>query len=45
MENTTERKGVKIETPVHQILKKYCDKRGLKIQKYLEMLIINNCSE
>ena len=45
METEPIKKGVKIDTPIHEILKKYCDKRGLKIQKFLEMLIVNNCSE
>ena len=40
-----ERMSVKILTPIHLQLKEFCDKKGLKIQKFLEILIINNCKE
>ena len=30
---------------VHEVLKKYCDKRGLKIYKFLESLIIEKCKD
>jgi hypothetical protein len=38
-------KNLKISKDVHQILKTYCDKKGIKIYKFLENLIIDNCSE
>jgi len=38
-------KNIKIDPKVHEILKKYCDKRGMKIYKFLENLIIQNCQE
>jgi hypothetical protein len=38
-------KNLKIDESVHNQLKKYCDKNGLKIYKFLEKLIIENCKE
>ena len=38
-------KNIKIDPKVHEILKNYCDKRGLKIYKFLEQLIIEKCKE
>jgi hypothetical protein len=38
-------KNLKIDKDVHNILKKYCDKRGLKMYKFLEGLIIEKCEE
>jgi hypothetical protein len=38
-------KNLKISEESHTILKKYCMKKGLKIHKFLENLIIENCSE
>jgi hypothetical protein len=38
-------KNLKIDTEVHEILKKYCDKRGIKMYKFLENLIIERCKE
>jgi hypothetical protein len=38
-------KNLKISEESHAILKKYCMKKGLKIHKFLESLIIENCSE
>jgi hypothetical protein len=38
-------KNIKISPEVHEILKKYCDKRGIKIYKFLENLIIEKCKE
>ena len=29
----------------YDILKKYCDKRGIKIYKFLENLIVEKCKE
>jgi uncharacterized protein with GYD domain len=36
-------KNIKISEDVHKILKKYCDKKGIKIYKFLENLIKENC--
>jgi len=38
-------KNLKISEETHSILKKHCMKKGLKIHKFLENLIIENCSE
>lgn len=38
-------KNLKIDEVVHNQLKKYCDKNGLKIYKFLEKLIMENCKE
>jgi hypothetical protein len=38
-------KNIKIDPAVHEILKKYCEKRGLKIYKFLEKLIVETCKE
>ena len=33
-------KNLKIDEDVHNVLKKYCDKRGIKMYKFLENLIL-----
>ena len=38
-------KNLKIDKDVHDVLKKYCDKRGIKMYKFLERLIIEKCKE
>lgn len=38
-------KNLKISVESHSILKKYCEKNGLKIHKFLERLIEENCKE
>ncbi len=38
-------KNLKISVETHEILKKYCDKRGIKIYRFLENLIIEKCKE
>jgi hypothetical protein len=38
-------KNLKISVESHEILKKYCDKKGIKIYKFLENLIIEKCKE
>jgi len=38
-------KNLKISPEAHLILKKYCDKRGIKIYKFLENLIFEKCKE
>lgn len=36
-------KNLKISIETHTILKNYCEKRGLKMYKFLEKLIIDKC--
>jgi hypothetical protein len=38
-------KNIKISKEAHDILKKYCEKRGIKIYKFLESLILEKCKE
>lgn len=38
-------KNLKIAVEVHEVLKKYCDKRGIKMYKFLENLILEKCKE
>ena len=38
-------KNLKISVEVHNILKKYCDKNGIKMYRFLEKLIIERCKE
>lgn len=38
-------KNLKISHETHEVLKKYCDKRGLKMYKFLESMILENCKE
>ena len=38
-------KNLKISVESHDILKRYCDKRGIKIYKFIENLIIETCTE
>lgn len=38
-------KNLKISKEAHQVLKNYCDKKGIKIYKFLESLIFENCSD
>ena len=38
-------KNLKIDKDVHDVLKKYFDKRGLKMYKFLESLILEKCKE
>ena len=43
--NNAEVKNLKISKEVHDILKKYCDKRGIKIYRFLEQMIRDKCTE
>ena len=36
-------KNLKISVEAHDILKKYCDKQGIKMYKFLENLIKEKC--
>jgi hypothetical protein len=38
-------KNLKISVEVHDILKKYCDKKGVKMYRFLEKLIVEKCKE
>jgi hypothetical protein len=38
-------KNLKIDSEVHEVLKKYCDKRGIKMYRFLENLIMEKCKE
>jgi hypothetical protein len=38
-------KNLKIDIEVHSVLKKYCDKRGIKMYRFLENLILEKCKE
>ena len=38
-----ESKNVKIGTYHHDMLKKHCEKSGIKIYKFLEKIIEDNC--
>jgi hypothetical protein len=42
---SSEIKNLKINKQVHDTLKKYCDKHGLKMYKFVEQLIIDKCTE
>ena len=45
MKTNKEIKNIKISPESHDILKRYCDKRGMKIYKFLENLISEKCKE
>jgi hypothetical protein len=38
-------KNIKISEESHLTLKKYCEKKGFKIHKFLENLIYEHCKE
>ncbi|NBU81710.1 MAG: hypothetical protein EBS55_08700 [Flavobacteriaceae bacterium] len=44
MENDVKKiKNLKISVETHEILKTYCEKRGIKMYRFLERLIIEKC--
>jgi hypothetical protein len=43
-DNKKEIKNIKISKESHELLKKYCDKTGIKIHRLLEQLIKEKCS-
>jgi len=46
MDNNVKKiKNLKISIEVHDVLKKYCNKRGIKMYRFLENLIIDKCKE
>lgn len=38
-------KNLKISIEAHEILKTYCDKKGIKMYRFLENLIREKCKE
>ena len=38
-------KNIKISEDTHFVLKSYCEKKGLKLYKFLENLIVKTCSK
>jgi len=38
-------KNLKIFVESHEVLKRYCDKRGIKMYRFLENLIFEKCKE
>ena len=36
-------KNLKISVEVHDVLKTYCEKRGIKMYRFLEKLIVDKC--
>jgi len=38
-------KNLKISIETHNILKTYCEKKGIKMYRFLEKLIIEKCKE
>jgi len=38
-------KNLKISIESHQVLKNYCDKKGVKMYRFLETLILENCKD
>jgi len=36
-------KNLKISVEAHDVLKTYCEKRGIKMYRFLEKLIIDKC--
>jgi hypothetical protein len=45
LQNGREIKNLKISKEVHDVLKKYCDKQGIKMYRFLEKLILEKCKE
>lgn len=39
----TKIKNLKISVESHEVLKKFCEKKGIKIYKFVEQLIFENC--
>lgn len=38
-------KNLKISLEVHNVLKTYCDKNGIKMYRFLERLILEKCKD
>jgi len=44
-DNEKKIKNLKISIESHNILKTYCEKRGIKMYRFLERMIVENCKE
>jgi hypothetical protein len=44
-DNNKKIKNLKISLEVHNILKTYCDKNGIKMYRFLERLIMEKCKD
>ena len=44
-DKVTKIKNLKISIEVHDILKSYCEKKGIKMYRFLERMIIEKCKE
>jgi hypothetical protein len=38
-------KNLKISIEVHNVLKTYCEKKGIKMYRFLEKMILEKCKE
>ena len=45
MKQKKEIKNIKISIESHNLLKNYCEKKGIKIFKFIENLIFEKCKE
>jgi hypothetical protein len=44
-DNEKKIKNLKISIEVHDILKTYCEKKGIKMYRFLERMIVEKCKE
>jgi hypothetical protein len=44
-DNEKKIKNLKISIEVHNVLKTYCEKRGIKMYRFLERMILDQCKE
>jgi hypothetical protein len=44
-QNNKEIKNLKISKNVHDVLKTYCEKKGIKMYRFLEKIILESCKE
>ena len=44
-DNENKIKNLKISIEVHNVLKTYCEKRGIKMYRFLERMIVEKCKE
>jgi len=44
-DNEKKIKNLKISIEYHNILKTYCEKRGIKMYRFLERMIVEKCKE
>jgi hypothetical protein len=42
-QNEKKIKNLKISVEVHNVLKTYCEKKGIKMYRFLERLILDKC--